>query len=210
MTTPAEEWAKDLFGIGETELKVVPRDPGRQSSTEGWIAVDKKLPESGMTSALREWQAAGEAVPAGSQFVSFNLQGSTPKTLVIDGLEIKKDCKEAMAGTHFRQAGGGLVTTKQVTIDLDSPVVKVVPAVGDMAVDPEESPGPTTFPLGVSDKETAQFLIIVSAGKFDCEWDGVLRWSADGKDGSTKLNNKGKPFRLTGTSAKTNDVVYYE
>ncbi|MFI9835154.1 hypothetical protein ACIHIX_46680 [Streptomyces sp. NPDC051913] len=213
VTTPVEQWVKDLFGIGDpppTTLQLVPREVIYQDPTQGWIAPGKSLPSADrdeISKVLREWQRTGEAVPALRQVITFSLQSSTPATVNIDGLEIEKECQDALAGPYFHYFGGGLVTSKLITVDLDSPVAYIVPADGDLGDDPERSPV-TAFPFGVTDKEMSRFTLIVKARERDCRWKGLLKWSADGQEGTTEISNHGKMLRLTGTSAMTADVRY--
>ncbi|MFF3018262.1 hypothetical protein [Streptomyces sp. NPDC057939] len=213
VTTPLEEFIKRLFGIDQPEkttLQLVPTEVDRQSPTQGWIAPNKTLPvgeRDFITETIRQWQTNEEAVPAGRQVIFFTLQSSTPKTITIDSLEIQKECQDALVGPYFHYRGGGLVTSKMISVDLDSPVTTIVPADGDMGGDPERAPV-TAFPFVVTDEEMVRFALIVKAKTRDCRWNGLLNWTADGHRGSTEISDKGKMLRLTGTSAMTENQPY--
>lgn len=217
VTVPVEDGVKRLFGIDQekptreaTDLQLVIRRVAFQGSTDGWIAPGKTLPAGGreeIDKVIRKWQAAGEAVPAWKQVITFSLQSSTPKAINIDSLHIEKRCRSALAGPWFRRRGGGGVSSKDIKVDLDSPVTEIVPASGDMVVDPQASPV-TGFPFVVTEQEMAWFTLTVKAKEHDCDWKGVLKWSADGKDGTTDISDGGKMLRLTGTTAATERVSY--
>ncbi|MEV7546605.1 hypothetical protein [Streptomyces sp. NPDC089915] len=217
VTVPVEDGVKRLFGIGReepaqkaTDLQLVARQVAFQGATDGWIAPGKILPEGAgeeISAVIRGWQRVGEAVPAWKQVITFSLQSSTPKAITIDSLHIEKRCRPALAGPWFRVRGGGGVSSKEIKVDLDSPVTEIVPASGDMAVDPRASPV-TGFPFVVTEQEMAWFTLTVKAKEHDCDWKGVLKWSADGKAGTTDISDGGRMLRLTGTAAATGTVFY--
>ncbi|MFJ4866522.1 hypothetical protein [Streptomyces sp. NPDC088748] len=217
VTVPVEGGVKHLFGIDRekptwkpTDLQLVPRRVAFHSDTDGWIAPGKTLPtgtREEISTVIRKWQATGEAVPTWKEVITFSLQSSTPKAITIDSLHIDKHCRSALAGPWFRRRGGGGVSSKEIKVDLDSPVTEIVPASGDMVADPQASPV-TGFPFVVTDQEMAWFTLTVITKKHDCDWKGVLNWSADGKDGTTDISNGGKMLRLTGTAAVTERVFY--
>ncbi|MGW5199185.1 hypothetical protein [Streptomyces spiralis] len=184
---------------------------GGGSSTSGWIAPGKAMPKTKQTETLSAWEAKGEAVSAAHQVIALGLQGASRKSVLIYGMKIHvRNCKPALKGPYIREIGGGDAPSRFLLVDLDDPHPSAQPWNGPNSSIPHSKVEPEDFPFFVSEKDLEYFEVSVKAEKRYCEWEGEIFWAVDGKKGSTKVDNEGRPFRLSGTSAKTGEFTYME
>jgi hypothetical protein len=65
---------------------------------------------------------------------------------------------------------------------------------------------PVRFPYKVSQTDPEVFYIAVNTKKCDCTWIAELFWTTRGKNGSTIIDDNGRPFRVTSSG---NSASYY-
>ncbi|WP_405823103.1 helix-turn-helix transcriptional regulator [Streptomyces sp. NBC_00838] len=97
---------------------------------------------------------------------------------------------------------GGSITPAVFTVDLDKSRPVVHPVDGGSEQGPLPAP---KLPYQVTSSEPLVLRIEASTTGCDCDWFVELRWSAGDRTGIARIDEGGKPFR---TSASTADGVY--
>lgn len=151
-------------------------------------------PPAGEADAVR-WSGAYGAVSSDEQQIALTVQGRERETIVLEALHVRVVAKGAPLAWNDYAMGvgcGGDVATKSFDIDLDrgSPTVTA-------------KNGQRDFPYKVSATDPEVFYVTVHTKAHDVRWDLTLDWSAaDGRRGTVKVDNKGKPFRTSAGSAR--------
>ncbi|WP_170222132.1 transcriptional regulator [Embleya hyalina] len=141
------------------------------------------------------WSGAYGAVSSDEQQIALTVQGRDRDTVVLEALHVRVVAKGAPLAWNDYSMGvgcGGDVDTKSFDIDLDrgSPTVTT-------------KNGQRDFPYKVSATDPEVFYVTVHTRAHDVRWDLTLDWStADGRRGTVKVDNKGKPFRTSAGSAR--------
>jgi hypothetical protein len=120
------------------------------------------------------------------------LSGREAAPVVLQGLDVKVvERRPAMRGTLLSYFGlGAPQSVRFIQIDLS----KDPPAwdyIGDRA-QPEDH-----FPLRVSSSESEVFDVQAFAGRGDVSWYLEFQYTADGENGTVRVDDGGKPFRTT-------------
>jgi hypothetical protein len=191
-----------------------------QDFTNGWI-VPKPLERIGILpifaggsidlKAWEKWELRENAVPADSMNLSVSLQGGSAKSVLITGLEIRIEHRRApLSGTWVGELGGGAVYSRYFNVDLDHP--SGAPEVKAYAPPPgrsNEIPGEVVdFPYFISESELEYLVLVIRTRECDCEWTGELHWIVDGRTGNTRVDNNGKPFRITASENATTRAIF--
>ncbi|WP_321170729.1 hypothetical protein [Embleya scabrispora] len=151
-------------------------------------------PPANEENAVR-WAGAYGAVSSDEQQIALTVQGRDRETIVLEALHVRVVAKGAPLAWNDYSMGvgcGGDVDTKSFDIDLDrgSPTVTT-------------KNGQRDFPYKVSATDPEVFYVTVRTRAHDVRWDLTLDWSAaDGRRGTVKVDNKGKPFRTSAGSAR--------
>ena len=132
------------------------------------------------------------------------VEGTTPYPVVLRGLTVDVvDRAPPPRGVHVVPFGGGALEGRHLQVDLDQspPNVAAVPAPPEIGDRPA-----ITFPYRVSQTDPEVLLIMATTSECDCSWRGTLEWTYHGKNGTTVIDDDGKPFR---TVAGSKSVQYY-
>jgi hypothetical protein len=134
------------------------------------------------------------------------LQATSAKSVLLTGLDIDVlHRRPPLAGLLLASPGTGApLDVRHFEVDLD-PSTPTVKAYEEHFEQNELGlwTRPADFPFKVSESDPEYFQILFSTTTCDCEFVGVLRWIADGRKGQTRIDNGGKPFRLTARTAMT-------
>ncbi|THC54828.1 MULTISPECIES: hypothetical protein [unclassified Streptomyces] len=193
------------------ELKVVALGPYTYT-TAGWILPDKEVadvdPLPGAStdghaslSQWADWQKRVGAVSAGQQVLKLNLQGGSPKAVTLHGMDVTADCQDPIPGTHIFERGAGGLPSRHFRVILDAPGGPTVTPYGKTGEE-RPDPEPAEFPFYVSESELEHFVLDVQARSRSCSWRATLRWSVNGRQGTTQIGNSAA-FRLTAATAVT-------
>ncbi|MFE3599402.1 helix-turn-helix domain-containing protein [Streptomyces sp. NPDC059142] len=140
------------------------------------------------------WVAAHSAVAAGAQRVALTVQGAGDATVVIESLHVRVvDSAEPPAWNAYLGSSGcgGGVETRSFDTDLDAAHPAVVPKAGQRGV-----------PYKVSRSEPEVLYITAHARAHDVRWYVELQWSSDGRQGTTRIDDHGNPFRTSGSRGR--------
>ncbi|GHH89359.1 helix-turn-helix domain-containing protein [Streptomyces capillispiralis] len=143
------------------------------------------------------WVAAFGAVPSGEQYVRLTVQGTGAETVVVDELTVRVAGKRSpLAWNDFAMGYpgvgcGGDVPTRSFTVALDAARPVVVPESGHR-----------NFPFKVSQSDPEVFHISADASAYEVKWYLELKWSSGSRSGTLTVDDKGRPFRISGNNGR--------
>ncbi|MGW1775772.1 helix-turn-helix domain-containing protein [Streptomyces sp. NPDC002104] len=147
------------------------------------------------------WAAGRGAVHAGTQIVEVTLLGTGPDPVILEDLEVRVAGRRAPLRWNVYQmsqgCGGGL-TPAGFTVNLDAPRPQARPVAGNDQGDKIEAPA---FPFRVSAAEPAVLRVVASSTGCDCDWYLDLRWSGPKGSGTLRLDEGGRPWRISAASS---------
>ncbi|MCX5408009.1 helix-turn-helix domain-containing protein [Streptomyces sp. NBC_00335] len=147
------------------------------------------------------WAAGRGAVHAGTQIVEVTLLGTGPGVVVLEDLEVRVAGRRSPLQWNVYQmsqgCGGGL-TPAGFTVNLDAPRPLARPVAGNNEGEAIAAPA---FPLRVSATEPAVLRVVASSSGCDCDWYLDLRWSGPTGSGTLRLDEDGRPWRISAVSS---------
>jgi hypothetical protein len=164
----------------------------------GWV-----VPEDTQSVPL---PADGDIRPAGAVqadqgIVTMTVQGDQEKVVVLQGLRVEiVSRRPALRGVLLPTPCEGDLTPRTFGIDLAKPAPAAVGLPGKRGG--EEIPAPR-FPFRVSDTDPEQLEITPTSATEDVEWRLRLVWTSGDQRGEAVVDDNGRPFRTTATSAVT-------
>jgi hypothetical protein len=144
------------------------------------------------------WAATQGAVHGGETLVELSVQGRTDTAVVLNALRVRVVGRTAPApGNAYAmdQGCGGAVTPRSfdVNLDKDRPIAHAV-AGSDTGV-----PIPAVrMPYRVSAEDPEVLLVTARTVTCDCRWYLELDWSSQGRKGTIRVDDAGRPFRTSG------------
>jgi plasmid maintenance system antidote protein VapI len=142
----------------------------------------------------RGWATALGGVAAGQQLLALTVQGTGKATVVLDKLHVRVVEKSAPLDWNDFAMGvgcGGGVETAAFGVDLDA---------GRPATSPKA--GQRDFPYKVSESDPEVFYIFANTRAHNVSWYLELDWSSGGKQGTVRVDDRGKPFRTSGNAGR--------
>ncbi|WP_371663389.1 helix-turn-helix domain-containing protein [Streptomyces sp. NBC_00280] len=145
------------------------------------------------------WAASQHAVHGGDTNVEISVQGRTSTAVVLEALRVRVVGRSDPAeGTAYSmdQGCGGSITPRSFSVDLDKdrPIARSAPG-NDMG-----TPIPAVrFPYRVSAQDPEVLLVTARTVACDCRWYLELDWSSQGRTGTVRIDDAGRPFRTSGT-----------
>ena len=170
----------------------------------GWFFATSpaKLPLPPLTGAYVGWVRRSEGIPASGYYVTVVLQGSGGKTVVIDSLRVEVTRRTpAPSGTSPDPRGCGELQPALFEANLDTSPVKITPKAGED--DAGKPISAKSLPRTVSDSDPDYWRIAAVTSKWDADWVAFIDYTSEGKTGTIRIDNHGKPFR---TAALTRAV----
>ncbi|MET4923155.1 helix-turn-helix transcriptional regulator [Streptomyces sp. PSRA5] len=140
------------------------------------------------------WVAVLGAVSSGSQYIELALQGTGSETVVLNDLNVRVVGSESPLAWNDFGTGvgcGGGVTTRAFAVNLDA---------GRPSVEPQG--GQRDFPYQVSESDPEVFHITAHASARYISWYLELEWSSGGREGTLRIDDRGKPFRTSGAEGR--------
>ena len=138
------------------------------------------------------WAHAQGGVDALQSLVRFVVRGETEQPVVLLGLRVEiVERAPPLEGTlvsYFGQGAPAAVRFFEIDLDDGQPRAKFI---GD---DEQEA---TLFPFRVSSSELEIFDVIARSLRSDVSWRLRLDYVAKGEQGTTTIDDRGKPFRTT-------------
>ncbi|MFF3499620.1 helix-turn-helix domain-containing protein [Streptomyces sp. NPDC003247] len=141
------------------------------------------------------WAAAQGAVHGRETIVEISVQGRSSTAVVLTALRVRVVGRAEPAPGHayaMDQGCGGAVSPRHFAVDLDQdrPVARAVTG------DDSGTPLPAVrLPYRVSAEDPEVLLVTASTRDCDCSWYLELDWSSQGRAGTVRVDDRGRPFR---------------
>ncbi|MFH8902330.1 helix-turn-helix domain-containing protein [Streptomyces coeruleorubidus] len=144
------------------------------------------------------WAASQNAVHGGETLVRLSVQGRTDTAVVLEALRVRVVGRSAPAPGNayaMNQGCGGSITPRSfdVNLDKDRPIARAV------AGSDTGTPIPAVrMPYRVSARDPEVLLVNARTQGCDCRWYLELDWSSQGRTGTVRIDDAGRPFRTSG------------
>lgn len=178
------------------------------ANSHGWTfdcgheyVVDRKpeeVPPPPITQDAARWAASQNAVHGRETIVKISVQGKSSTAVVLEALRVRvvgRSTELKGAGYSMDEGCGGAITPRSFAVDLDKdrPIARAV-AGGDV-----DGPIPAMrMPYRVSAEDPEVLLVNARTNSCDCRWYLELDWSSQGRTGTIRVDDHGKPFRTSG------------
>ncbi|MEU0176384.1 helix-turn-helix domain-containing protein [Streptomyces massasporeus] len=144
------------------------------------------------------WAASQNAVHGGETLVELTVQGRTDTAVVLEALRVRVVGRTAPAqgNAYAMDRGcGGSITPRSfdVNLDKDRPIARAV--AGSDAGTPIPA---VRMPYRVSARDPEVLLVNARTQGCDCRWYLELDWSSQGRTGTVRIDDHGRPFRTSG------------
>ncbi|MFE6822642.1 helix-turn-helix domain-containing protein [Streptomyces sp. NPDC057690] len=144
------------------------------------------------------WATAQAAVHGRETNVEISVQGRNSTAVVLTALRVRVVGRAApMTGTAYAmdQGCGGSLSKRYFAVDLD----KDRPVAHSVAGNDEGTPIPAvSLPYRVSSTDPEVLLVTARTETCACDWYLELDWSSQGRTGTVRVDDRGRPFRTSG------------
>ncbi|MEU4088660.1 transcriptional regulator [Streptomyces aureus] len=149
------------------------------------------------------WANAQDAVHGGQTIVRVAVQGRTSAAVVLEDLHVRvvrrSEAPSGGAYVYDTSAGcGGGLTPRSFDVHLDKrvPIARAVPGSrGDTILPARRLP----YRVSVDDPEV--LMVTAETEHCACDWYLDLDWSSQGRTGTIRIDDHGRPFRTAATAA---------
>ncbi|WP_217207262.1 helix-turn-helix transcriptional regulator [Streptomyces sp. AC550_RSS872] len=144
------------------------------------------------------WAGTQNAVHGRQTLVKISVQGRTSTAVVLEALRVRVVGRSAPGGgsSYAMDNGcGGALTPRYFDVDLDKDRPLARPADGS---DSGVTIPAMRLPYRVSAEDPEVLLIDARTESCDCTWYLELDWSSQGRTGTVRIDDHGRPFRTTG------------
>ncbi|MFJ8062267.1 helix-turn-helix domain-containing protein [Streptomyces sp. NPDC096142] len=158
----------------------------------------KDVPPPPVQQDAGAWAATQHAVHGGQTNVEISVQGRSSTAVVLEALRVRVVGRTAPApGTAYSMAQGcgGDITPRYFGVNLDAHRPLVEPEPGS---DTGRTVPVTHLPYRVSATDPEVLLVKARTGTCDCRWYLELDWSSQGRTGTLRVDDHGRPFRTSG------------
>ncbi|MFI0509912.1 helix-turn-helix domain-containing protein [Streptomyces sp. WSLK1-5] len=143
------------------------------------------------------WAATQGAIHGRETKVQISVQGRSSTAVVLEALRVRITGRSSPApGTAYAMdqgCGGGLTPRGfDVNLDIDRPVAHAV-----AGNDTGQTVPAVEFPYRVSATDPEVLLVSATTQTYDCSWYLELDWSSQGRTGTVRIDDHGRPFRTT-------------
>ncbi|MFF4359194.1 helix-turn-helix domain-containing protein [Streptomyces sp. NPDC001604] len=144
------------------------------------------------------WAATQGAVHGRQTMVQISVQGKSSAAVVLNALRVRVVSRGTpLRGTTYDMAqgcGGGLGPRYfDVNLDINRPIARAVSGADDRG-----DPAPAVqFPYRVSAQDPEVLLVTATTQTYDCSWYLELDWSSQGRTGTVRIDDHGRPFRTS-------------
>ncbi|WP_031475345.1 helix-turn-helix domain-containing protein [Streptomyces bicolor] len=143
------------------------------------------------------WAASQNAVHGRQTMVEISVQGRTSTAVVLEALRVRVVGRSApVEGNAYSMSDGcgGALTPRyfDVDLDMDRPIAR--PADGNDTGTPIPA---MKLPYRVSAEDPEVLLVDARTEGCDCSWYLELDWSSQGRTGTVRMDDHGRPFRTT-------------
>ncbi|MDH6547856.1 helix-turn-helix domain-containing protein [Streptomyces sp. SAI-041] len=149
------------------------------------------------------WAATQGAIHGRETKVQITVQGRSSTAVVLEALRVRITGRGSPApGTAYAmdQGCGGGITPRgfDVNLDIDRPVAHAV-----AGNDTGQTVPAVEFPYRVSATDPEVLLVTATTQTYDCNWYLELDWSSQGRTGTVRINDHGRPFRTSSIKGLT-------
>ncbi|MFD2689670.1 helix-turn-helix domain-containing protein [Streptomyces phyllanthi] len=147
------------------------------------------------------WAATQGAVH-GRQMVRISVQGRSSTAVVLQALHVRVVSRgnPAAGNTYAMDQGcGSELTPRRFTVNLDADRPTARPEDG---ADIEHTIPAVRFPYRVSAEDPEVLLVDATTQTYDAQWHLELEWSSQGRTGTIRIDDHGRPFRTTSIKGK--------
>ncbi|MDR6977811.1 hypothetical protein J2X68_004535 [Streptomyces sp. 3330] len=144
------------------------------------------------------WASAQGAVHGRETNVEISVQGRSSTAVVLTALRVRVVGRAApLSGTAYAmdQGCGGSLSRRHFAVDLD----KDRPVAHSVAGNDAGTPIPAvSLPYRVSSSDPEVLLVTARTETCACDWYLELDWSSQGRTGTVRIDDRGRPFRTSG------------
>ncbi|MDX3801485.1 helix-turn-helix domain-containing protein [Streptomyces sp. AK04-3B] len=144
------------------------------------------------------WATAQGAVHGRETNVEISVQGRSSTAVVLTALRVRMAGRATPTpGTVYAmdRGCGGSLSKRYFAVDLD----KDRPVARSVAGNDAGTPIPAvSLPYRVSNKDPEVLLVTAQTENCDCNWYLELDWSSQGRTGTVRIDDHGRPFRTSG------------
>ncbi|EDY55436.1 MULTISPECIES: helix-turn-helix transcriptional regulator [Streptomyces] len=149
------------------------------------------------------WAATQGAIHGRETKVQISVQGRSSTAVVLEALRVRITGRGSPApGTAYAmdQGCGGGITPRgfDVNLDIDRPIAH--PVAGN---ETGQTVPAVQFPYRVSATDPEVLLVTATTETYDCNWYLELDWSSQGRTGTVRIDDHGRPFRTTSIKGLT-------
>ncbi|MFF5773454.1 helix-turn-helix domain-containing protein [Streptomyces californicus] len=150
----------------------------------------------------RGWAAAYGGVEGGLSRLQLTVQGMSRDAVVLKGMHVRVLSRKAPLPWSAYLMGNGCgsgITPQTFASHLDAgqPTLRPVAGTqGDIEVPAVD------FPYKVTSEDVEVFNLEMKAVSYDVTWYLELEWRSGGKEGVVRIDDHGKPFRLSGMKGR--------
>ncbi|MEU6547619.1 helix-turn-helix transcriptional regulator [Streptomyces sp. NPDC046859] len=149
----------------------------------------------------RTWATSLGAVHGGQTMVRVSVQGRSSTAVVLEALRVRVVSRAApLKGTVYAmdRGCGGALTPRFFDVDLDRDRPVARPQDGNDTGTPIPA---MRLPYQVSATDPEVLLVTAETETCDCSWYLELDWSSQGRTGTVRIDDAGRPFRTTGVGS---------
>ncbi|MGW2334227.1 helix-turn-helix domain-containing protein [Streptomyces sp. NPDC001685] len=146
----------------------------------------------------RTWATSLDAVHGRQTMVRVSVQGRDSTAVVLEALRVRVVNRAApLKGTVYAmdRGCGGALTPRFFDVDLDKDRPVARPQDGNDTGTPIPA---MRLPYRVSATDPEVLLVTAQTRACDCSWYLELDWSSQGRTGTVRIDDAGRPFRTTG------------
>ncbi|MFD3625988.1 helix-turn-helix domain-containing protein [Streptomyces sp. NPDC058698] len=158
----------------------------------------KQVPPPPAPQDAGTWAGTQSAVHGGETLVELSVQGTSDTAVVLTALRVRVAGRTDPApGNAYAmdQGCGGALTPRYFDVDLDKdrPIARAV--AGNDAGTPIPA---VRMPYRVSATDPEVLRVTARTTGCDCRWYLELDWSSQGRSGTVRVDDHGRPFRTSG------------
>lgn len=174
------------------------------SPCDQWFALDKApgtVPPPPAGQATEGWARALNAVPAGHLRMELTVHGTEGKPAVLHALYVHVVSARKAPGWNAYTMGsgcGGTLVPASFAVNLDDASPRARPVPGKEG---ERLTASTDFPYKVSATDPQVLNIDAATLGQDVSWYLELAWSSGDRQGTTRIDDHGRPFRTVAQNA---------
>jgi transcriptional regulator with XRE-family HTH domain len=144
------------------------------------------------------WAATQGAVQGRQSMLQISVQGKSSTAVVLNALRVRVVSRGTpVPGNAYSMdqgCGGGLTPSSfAVNLDVNRPIAHPVPGTNDGGKPPPAVP----FPFRVSAQDPEVLLVTATTEAYDAGWYLELDWSSQGRTGTVRIDDHGRPFRTS-------------